>query len=88
MPDFCGNRIYTILEPSASGIVTITPPAAGLSPYTEQWTLTCESTNLADVGVKTFTLQVALELWPLIAPAKKTFVVTILHVCNTTVIQS
>lgn len=62
--DLCGNRIYTIIDPLAQGIVTITSPAIGLDPYIDKWTLTCQSTSLADVGVRTFTLQAVLESWP------------------------
>ena len=84
---FCGNRVYTILEASATGIVTITPPAAGLDPFSADWSLTCLSSNLSDVGVKTFTLQAALELYAGVTPAFAQFSVTIIQPCPFTVIK-
>ena len=62
----CGNRLYSIVEAPVQGFVSIVPPAAGLDPLTNTWTLSCLSTNLADVGIWTVTLKAALELYPTI----------------------
>ena len=40
MPDFCGDRVYSIVETAAQSIVTITPPTTGLI-FSDPWTLTC-----------------------------------------------
>jgi hypothetical protein len=85
MSDLCGNRVYSIVETAAQNIVKITPPANGLI-FADKWTLTCQSNNLADVGVYTFTLKAALELYSTSTFATKTFQVTVLNICLTTVI--
>jgi hypothetical protein len=64
------------------------PPAVGLDPVVNNWTLTCLSNNLADMGLWTVTLKAELQLYPTITPVTKTVSVTVLHVCATTAIQS
>ena len=66
----CGNRIYSIVETLPQNFVSIVAPSAGQDPFVDNWTLTCLSTNLADVGVyNTVTLKVVLQDYPSIAPA-------------------
>ncbi len=70
VPGLCGNRIYSIVETLPRNFVSIVAPSAGQDPFVDNWTLTCLSTNLADVGVyTTVTLKVVLESYPSITPA-------------------
>jgi hypothetical protein len=63
-------------------------PSSGQDPFVDDWTLTCLSTNLADVGVyNTVTLKVVLQDYPNIAPAYQTLSITVQHYCTTTVIK-
>jgi hypothetical protein len=64
IPGLCGNRIYSIFETAVQGFVSIEPPALSMDPITNNWTLTCSSINLTDVGTWTLTLKATLELYP------------------------
>jgi hypothetical protein len=44
----CGDRDYTILEAQPASFISIASPAPA-DPYTTNWTLNCQSSNLADV---------------------------------------
>jgi len=55
----CGPRVYTIIEATPAAFTTIIPPSAGLE-YSNAWTLSMLSNNLAHVGVWTMTLRVTL----------------------------
>jgi len=83
---YCGTRDYTIVEAQPQTFVTIVSPAPA-NVFTTNWSLTCLSANIADVGVWTVTLKATLTNYPLVQ-ATKTFSVTINHICSTTVIQS
>ena len=56
--DLCGVRVYTIVEASTQGFVTIVAPST--NEYTLDWTLSMLSNNLADVLIWTVTLQAKL----------------------------
>jgi hypothetical protein len=59
-----------------------------MDPFVDNWTLTCLSNNLADVGVWTVTLSVKLDNYPMVAAATKTLQVTVQHICTTSVIST
>jgi hypothetical protein len=60
-----------------------------LDPVVNNWTLTCLSTNLADVGLWTVTLKAELQLYSTITPVTSIVSVTVLHICvNTTITTS
>jgi hypothetical protein len=65
----CGNRVYSIVETLAQNFVSIGRPQAGEDPFVDNWTLTCLSNSLQDVGVYTVTLKASLEFYPAIYPA-------------------
>ena len=52
------------------------------------WTLSCLSNNLSDVGVWTVTLRATLDNYVGVAAATTTLQVTVLHVCATSVIST
>ena len=86
IPGLCGPRYYEISDETVLSFVSIVPPAAGLDPVANSWTLLCLSGNLAEVGVWNFYIKYYLSLYPtdtVIQPVT----VTVLHVCASTVIQ-
>jgi hypothetical protein len=86
-PGFCGARVYTIVEVPFRNFVTIVSPAPS-NVYTTNWTANFKSLSLADVGVWTVTMSVSLSVYPTVTATTTQFTVTVLHICNTTVIQS
>jgi hypothetical protein len=84
---FCGVRLYSIVELQPQNFVQILSPLPS-NEYTTNWSLKCQSTNLADVGVWPVTLRATLQDYPTVPAATKTFSVTVNHICSSTVIQS
>jgi hypothetical protein len=88
LPGLCDVRVYTIVEAIPQGFITITPPAAGLNVYTDNWSLTCQTNDLTVVGTHNVTLKATLSLYAGVPFVTKTFQVIVVHICATTSINS
>ena len=86
IPDLCGPRVYTIVQITPQGFVSIIAPTTNL--YSSNWTLSMLSTNYSDVGVWTVTVQAKLANYTGVSAATKAFTLTVVDPCFTAVIDN
>lgn len=77
----CGPKAYQIVE--AFPFLALSPPSSGVV-ETDPWTLSLETTNMADVGIYTATIRCTLMNYPAVAPVDLLVDLQILHPCSLT----
>jgi len=85
IPGLCGPRVYSIIEDPAHLLTTL-DVFAGTDQFVDNWSLTFISNSLLDMGTWTVTLQVALADYASVPVATQTITVTVVHMCQSTVI--